>query len=348
MSIVVTGGAGFIGSHVAEYFLKNEEDVIVVDNLSRAALLKKGHEWRDYNIRYLKNNYPKMRFLEADVREINEHTQAIGEAGLVIHAAAQVAVTTSVEDPLTDFMVNVYGTLSALEFARKKDSAFIFFSTNKVYGENVNKIPVKDVGTRYVFADRAFEKGIPESFPVDGCSHTPYGCSKLAADIYVQDYAETYGLPTAVLRLSCIYGERQFGVEDQGWLAHFVMKHLRNSTITIYGDGKQVRDVLHVDDLVRAVDLTVRNLERIRGQVFNIGGGIENAVSLLEALDYLGQLSGRQPSLQFTDWRPADQKVYVSDYRKAEQTLGWRPQVGWRSGVKRLYDWIRENTAYQT
>ncbi|MEM2972811.1 MAG: GDP-mannose 4,6-dehydratase [Candidatus Caldarchaeum sp.] len=343
MSIIITGGAGFIGSHVAEYFLRKGEDVVVIDNFSRATLLSKGHEWQHYNYDYLKKNYPKMRFIEADVREIGENFNSIGQTSLVVHTAAQVAVTKSVEDPATDFMVNAYGTLCMLEFARRKDSAFIFLSTNKVYGENVNKIPVRAVGNRYVFDDPEYVRGIPESFSVDGCAHSPYGCSKLAADLYVQDYAETYGLPTAVLRLSCIYGERQFGVEDQGWLAHFVMRLLKNSPITIYGDGRQVRDVLHVDDLVHAVALVHSRLRQIKGSVFNIGGGVENSVSLLEALNYLEQLSGRKPVLEFTDWRPADQKVYVSDFRKAERVLGWRPRVGWREGLRRLYGWMLEN-----
>ncbi|MDW8042245.1 MAG: GDP-mannose 4,6-dehydratase [Nitrososphaerota archaeon] len=341
MSVVVTGGAGFIGSHVAEFFLRYGEEVVVLDNLSRADLLGKGREWRDYNSRYLRERYDRVKFVEADVREIGSFENAIGETKLIVHAAAQVAVTKSVEDPLTDFEVNARGTLTVLEFARRRDAPLIYFSTNKVYGENVNRIPVRDAGRMYVFADPRFERGIPESFPVDGCPHTPYGCSKLAADLYVQDYAGTYGLPTAVLRLSCVYGERQFGVEDQGWLAHFVMRHLRNSVITIYGDGKQVRDVLHVEDLVRVVDLITRDVGRFRGEVFNIGGGVENSVSLLEALDYIGQISGRKPLLEFSEWRPADQKVYVSDYGKAERLLGWSPKIGWREGVLRLYEWMR-------
>ncbi|MEM2484613.1 MAG: GDP-mannose 4,6-dehydratase [Candidatus Caldarchaeum sp.] len=343
MGVVVTGGAGFIGSHIAEYFLKNSEEVVVVDDLSRSTLLNKGYEWKYYNYNYLKNNYSKVLLIETDIRKIDEHASQISETRLVVHAAAQVAVTKSVEDPVTDFMVNAYGTLCMLEFARKKDAAFIFFSTNKVYGENVNKIPVKALGNRYVFADPKYENGISESFPVDGCAHTPYGCSKLAADLYVQDYAETYGLHTAVLRLSCIYGERQFGVEDQGWLAHFVMRLLKNSPITIYGDGRQVRDVLHVDDLVHAVALADSHLSQLDGSVFNIGGGAENSVSLLEALSYLEQVSGKKPILEFTDWRPADQKVYISDYGKAERVLGWKPRVGWREGLRRLYNWMVEN-----
>jgi len=342
MRVMVTGGAGFIGSHVAEHFASKGAEVVIFDNFARDQLLGIGSEWSRYNLNYLKSKFPNyITIFEADVREIEKVMEAAKGCDLIVHAAAQVAVTTSLKDPITDFTINAQGTLNILEAARQNDAAVIFLSTNKVYGDAVNKIPLKDLGTRYYYDHPEYQYGIPESFPVDGCAHTPYGCSKLSADIYVQDYGKVYGLSTVVFRMSCIYGERQFGVEDQGWLAHFTRCILSGKPITIYGDGKQVRDVLHVDDLVRAIDIAYVNASELRGEVLNIGGGPENAISLLEALDYLSALSGRSPILRFDHWRPADQKVYVSDIRKAKRLLGWAPSIGWREGIRRLYEWMK-------
>lgn len=341
MRVLVTGGAGFIGSHVAEYYASSGAEVIIYDSLLRGKLLGKVGPWERYNLEYLLERYSGIRFIEGDVRDPEKVAESAKGCDLIVHAAAQVAVTSSLNDPVTDFMVNAFGTLSVLEAARRNDSAVVFLSTNKVYGDGVNRIPLKDLGTRYWYSDSGYSNGIPETFPVDGCAHTPYGCSKLAADTYVQDYGRVYGLPSVVFRMSCIYGERQFGVEDQGWLAHFVLKALKGEEITIYGDGKQVRDVLYVGDLVRAIDLAYRNSERLRGEVFNIGGGPENAISLLEAVQYLEELVGRSIRLTFRDWRPADQIVYVSDIRKAGAVLGWRPITPWREGIRLMLEWLR-------
>jgi len=341
MRVLVTGGAGFIGSHVAEYYASSGAEVIVYDSLLRGKLLGKVGPWERYNLEYLLERYSGIRFIEGDVRDPEKVAESAKGCDLIVHAAAQVAVTSSLNDPVTDFMVNAFGTLSVLEAARRNDSAVVFLSTNKVYGDGVNRIPLKDLGTRYWYSDSGYSNGIPETFPVDGCAHTPYGCSKLAADTYVQDYGRVYGLPSVVFRMSCIYGERQFGVEDQGWLAHFVLKALKGEEITIYGDGKQVRDVLYVGDLVRAIDLAYRNSERLRGEVFNIGGGPENAISLLEAVQHIEGLVGRSIRLTFRDWRPADQIVYVSDIRKAGAVLGWRPITPWRDGIRLMLEWLR-------
>ena len=336
--VLVTGGAGFIGSHVVEEFIRSGHEVVVYDNLSRGKMLGKSVGDQEYNWNYLGSLGNVIRIRD-DVRNFVALSEAAKGVDLIVHTAAQVAVTTSLENPREDFEVNALGTLNALEVARKEDATFLFLSTNKVYGENVNSIPVRELDTRYEFADSRFERGIPEELSVDHTGHTPYGSSKFAADIYVQDYHHTYGLRTGVFRMSCIYGTRQFGVEDQGWVAWFTIAALTGKTITIYGDRKQVRDVLFVDDLVDAVKRFVGS--NISG-VYNIGGGPENTLSLLELLSMLKEM-GLNPSYKFSDWRPADQRVYISDVRKAEMKLGWRPRISPREGVGRLVKWVRSN-----
>jgi CDP-paratose 2-epimerase len=340
MKILVTGGAGFVGSHVAEYCAERGEEVIVFDNFLRWEIFKGGARDPFFNWNYLKK-FPNIRLVKGDIRNAQEITEAARGSNVIVHTAGQVAVTTSMEDPRLDFEVNVLGTLNALEAARRNDSAVLYCSTNKVYGENVNQIPVREKGKRYSFADEQYTKGIPEDFPIDRAWHTPYGCSKLSADLYVQDYAHGYGLKTGVFRMSCIYGERQFGVEDQGWVAWFTIATLLNKPVTIYGDGKQVRDVLYVKDLVRLFDMFLRS--NLKHEVLNAGGGYENTLSLLELLDLLQELTGKRPKVSFADWRPADQKVYISDISRAYEKLGWKPEVGPREGVKKLTDWVLAN-----
>ncbi len=342
MKVLATGGAGFVGSHVAEYYAKRGEDVTVFDNLSRAEILGKAVGDQLYNWNYLKSNYPNVKLIKGDIRSFDELKAVAHKADAIVHTAAQVAVTTSLSDPRTDFEINALGTFNVLEAARLNDSAVIFCSTNKVYGENVNKITVVEKETRYEYADPRYKSGIPEDFPIDLTSHSPYGCSKLSADLYVQDYAHTYGLKTGVFRMSCTYGERQFGVEDQGWVAWFVIATLTDRPITIYGDGKQVRDVLYVGDLVRAFDAFLSS--NLRHDVFNIGGGPENTLSLLELLELLEKLTGKRPRFLFSSWRPADQKVYMSDISKATKLLGWKPQVSPREGIRKLAEWASKNS----
>lgn len=338
MKIMVSGGAGFIGSHVAEHYAKKGTEVTVFDNLSRAEILGKGFGDSLYNWSYLRNNCRNVGLVKGDVRNFGEVKAASKDVDAIVHAAAQVAVTTSLSDPRMDFEINTVGTFNVLEAARLNDAVLVFCSTNKVYGENVNKILVKEEGKRYIFADEKYRNGIPETFPVDLCGHSPYGCSKLAADLYVQDYAYTYGLKTGVFRMSCIYGERQFGVEDQGWVAWFANATLTNRPIMVYGDGKQVRDALYVGDLIEAFDKFLNS--NLKHEVFNIGGGPDNTLSLLELLDMLRELTGKNPSPSFVDWRRADQKVYVSDVSKAKRILNWAPKINPTEGVRRLVNWV--------
>lgn len=343
MAVLVTGGAGFVGSHVAEYYARRGEEVVVFDNLSRAEILQADQKTAFYNWNHLRDNYSNIRLVKGDVREGNDVIKASREAEIIVHAAAQVAVTTSVRDPKTDFEINALGTFNFLEAARRSPTnpTVIYCSTNKVYGSNVNRIPVLDEGIRYSFADKRFRSGIPEDFPTDLCEHTPYGCSKLAGDLYAQDYAHTYGLKTGVFRMSCIYGERQFGLEDQGWVAWFTIAALLDRPITIYGDGKQVRDVLHVSDLVRVYDSFVNS--NLKHGVFNVGGGPNNTLSLLELLDMLETLTGKRANTVYSEWRPGDQRVYISDITSAQERLGWRPEVSPREGVRKLVDWVNHN-----
>jgi CDP-paratose 2-epimerase len=339
MRVLVTGGAGFIGSHVVEHFSK-ENEVIVVDNLIRDELLGKQVGNKLYNWSYLKN-LKNVNLRKCDIRNFNELKENSVDVDIIIHTAAQVAVTTSLKDPRMDFEINAIGTLNALEVARLNDAIFLVCSTNKVYGENVNKIPLIEKETRYEYADEKYKDGIPEEFSVDLTGHSPYGCSKLVADIYTQDYSYTYGLKTGVFRMSCIYGERQFGVEDQGWVAWFVIATTFKKPITIYGDGKQVRDLLYVKDLVRAFEKFINS--NIKHEVFNMGGGKENAYSLLEVLSIIKKVSNLSTKIEHADWRPADQKVYISNINKARKLLNWYPEISVEEGIKRLYDWVINN-----
>jgi CDP-paratose 2-epimerase len=339
MKILVTGGAGFVGSHVAEYFSKKGYEVVAFDNLKRGEILGKNISL-EYNIEFLKT-LDNVEFIKGDIRDFSSLKDACKGVDVIIHAAAQVAVTTSLVNPREDFEINVVGTFNVLEAARLNDCAVIYCSTNKVYGDNVNKIPVVEKDKRYEFADDRYKNGIPEDFPVDLCEHTPYGCSKLAGDIYVQDYGYVYGLKTGVFRMSCIYGERQFGVEDQGWVAWFTIATLLDKQITIYGDGKQVRDVLYVKDLVRAFDLFLES--NLKHEVFNIGGGADNTLSLLELLDLLEKLTGKRTEVKYDNWRPSDQKVYISNISKANELLKWKPEISLEEGVRKLVEWVSVN-----
>ncbi|MFB0526578.1 MAG: NAD-dependent epimerase/dehydratase family protein [bacterium] len=339
--ILITGGAGFVGSHVTEYYARKGKDVVVLDNLSREKLLGKSEKNAEYNWNYLKQ-YENISLIRGDVRDLELLTETCRNVDIIIHAAAQTAVTTSLSDPWCDFSVNALGSFNLLEAVRKAKikPAIIYCSTNKVYGENVNKIGVIQEESRYRFEDR-YEKGIPEDFDIDLCEHTPYGCSKLTGDLYMQDYAWMYGLKVGVFRMSCIYGTRQFGVEDQGWLAWFAIATILNKPITIYGDGKQVRDVLYITDLIEAYDAFI-NSDLPQG-VFNIGGGPQKTLSLLESLNLLEEITGKKAPIKFSDWRPSDQKVYISDISKAKEELHWNPRIKPKEGLGKLVNWIEEN-----
>ncbi len=343
--VVVTGGGGFVGSHVVERYAKEGADVLALDNFSRWSTLgthPMGKGIERYNWDFI-GKLPHVTRKEVDVRDAKAIESALKGADVIIHTAGQVAVTTSVVDPRTDFEINVDGTFNVLEGARKAgtDPVVVFCSTNKVYGGNVNLIRVREDGTRYALDDPAFAYGIPESFSTDHAHHTPYGASKFDADVYVQEYAHTYGLRTGVFRMSCIYGTRQFGMEDQGWVAHFAISAVLGRPLTIYGDGKQVRDVLYVEDLVNAYQAYVARSKQLGGQVFNMGGGPGFTMSLLELVEILENQLGRKLELTFSEWRPADQKVYISDIRKAGKALDWAPRVGPEDGVRRILAWLR-------
>ncbi len=339
--MLITGGAGFIGSHAAIYFAERGYAVTVLDNLSRGVLLKRPDANALFNWEYLERR-GGIELVRGDVRDARTVTPLVARADVILHAAAQTAVTTSVTDPETDFQNNALGTFQVLEAARRggQRPVLVFCSTNKVYGENVNAIGVEDAGERYRFP-AAWSAGIPETFSIDRCEHTPYGCSKLTGDLYVQDFGHLYGLRTGVFRMSCIYGTRQFGMEDQGWVAWFVIAALAGRPITIFGDGKQVRDVLYVEDLLRAYEAFITGDGRV--EVFNVGGGPECTLSLRELLDLIRAETGRRPEVSYAEWRPSDQKVYVSDIRRAREHLGWAPQVTPGEGVRRLIAWTREN-----
>ena len=341
--VLVTGGAGFIGSHVAEQFAREGWDVTVVDNLSRAKLLKKPDKNSTFNWDYL-CNLPNVKLIRGDVTNPSVAVEAAAGCSVIVHTAAQTAVTTSVTDPRPDFENNIIATFNVLEAARLAESkpAIVFCSTNKVYGENVNSVGLTEGKKRYAFEEK-FGRGIPETFPIDHCEHTPYGVSKLTGDLYMQDYAHLYGLKIGVFRMSCIYGTRQFGLEDQGWVAWFTIAALLGKKITIYGDGKQVRDVLYVEDLVNAYKAFLDS--SIQHGVWNMGGGPDFTMSLLELLDILEKKTGVKVDPGFADWRPSDQKVYISNIDKAKKDLGWAPKVRPEEGVEKLIRWVETNKA---
>jgi CDP-paratose 2-epimerase len=335
---IVTGGAGFIGTNVTSRLVEDGAQVVVVDDLSRPGV--------ERNLRWLLQTYgSRVRFERADIRDHDALRRVLPGARTVIHLAAQVAVTTSLEAPLNDFGVNAQGTLTLLEELRRLEEPpfLLFTSTNKVYG-SLPQLPLENAGNRWLPADSALRaRGLSEAQPLAFC--TPYGCSKGAADQYVLDYAKSYGLPAVVFRMSCIYGPHQHGTEDQGWVAHFAIKGLRGEPITLYGDGAQVRDILFVDDLVDAMMLAREHVDVTAGSAFNIGGGAENAVSLLEVLDLLAELNDEPPVLSFASERAGDQRYYVADSTRFRAATGWSPTVGVREGVERLAAWLADQHA---
>jgi len=335
-NILVFGGAGFIGSNLSKRILDEGHFVTVFDSLVRPGS-EKNLDWLE------QFGSGRLKFIRADIRDFAAVRAAVQSADEIYHLAAQVAVTTSVEDPRADFEVNALGTLNVLEAIRisGKRQPTVFTSTNKVYGALEDVETVETPG-RYEFRD--LFGGVSESRPLD--FHSPYGCSKGAADQYVRDYSRIYGLPTVVFRMSCIYGPRQFGNEDQGWVAHFIIAAQTRQPLTIYGDGKQVRDVLFVDDLIRAFRTAVEKIDVTAGQVFNIGGGPSNTLSVWSEFGkYLAALKGKEITVRFDAWRPGDQPCYVSDIRKAERVMGWRPEMDKITGVKCLWNWVRSNSS---
>jgi CDP-paratose 2-epimerase len=336
--VLITGGAGFVGANLAHALLADGVPVRILDDLSRRGV--------EANLSWLAGEHRDgLDVIVGSVTDAAAVRGALRGVAAVFHLAAQVAVTSSIDDPHHDFRTNLIGTLNVLEANRALPRAvpLVFTSTNKVYGE-LDRVDLVEAATRYQPAGNGVARhGVDETMPLD--FRSPYGCSKGAADQYVLDFARTYGLPAVVFRMSCIYGPHQFGNEDQGWVAHFVIRALEDRPITIYGDGKQVRDVLFVDDLVEALRLAAEHADRLAGRAFNIGGGPHHATSLLELLALVGELEGRPPRLDFAPWRLGDQRHYVSDPRRFMRAVGWEPTVGVAEGVARLHAWLRSSRA---
>ena len=337
---IVTGGAGFIGCHAAARFHRAGDEVVVVDNLSRMGA--------ESNLQWLRSQGVET-FVKLDVRNtkgMHDLLVSHADADAVLHLAGQVAVTTSVVDPRTDFEINALGTLNVLEAVRlgaDGGPAVLYSSTNKVYG-HLDHVNIVERDGRYAYEDLPF--GVNEAEPLD--FYSPYGCSKGTGDQYVRDYARIYGMKTVAFRQSCIYGTRQFGIEDQGWIAWFCLAATRGQKFTIFGDGKQIRDTLWVGDLVDAYETALDRMDDVKGQVFNVGGGPSNTLSLLELVAILEEHFGRSMEPSFADWRPGDQPVFVADIRKAGKMLDWSPKVSTADGVARLLAWIGENRSLFT
>lgn len=334
MKVLITGGAGFIGANAASRYVSRGAEVVIVDDLSRPGATK--------NLAWLREQgNPSLHRI--DIRDAAALSAVVAEhrdSDLILHLAGQVAVTTSVADPRMDFEVNALGTFNLLEAARASGirAPIIFSSTNKVYGG------MEDVGVvvrdgRYAYD--GLPNGVGEDRGLD--FHSPYGCSKGAADQYVRDYHRIYGLNTVVFRQSCIYGYRQFGMEDQGWIAWFTIAAQLGKPITVFGDGMQVRDVLFVDDLVDAFELAAQRIDRTAGNVYNIGGGPANVLSLVELLAHIEEGLGGPIPVTRDDWRPGDQRVYISDIRLASEHFGWSPKISKAQGLTLLYDWVTAN-----
>ncbi|HCC84351.1 MAG TPA: CDP-paratose 2-epimerase [Candidatus Pacebacteria bacterium] len=320
MRLLITGGAGFIGTNTVEGFLQSAEKITVLDNFYRPTSRK--------NATYLTKLSPKISLIEGSVLDQKLINQLVSQADAVIHLAAQVAVTTSLTNPQIDFDINVKGSFMVLEAVRqfRPEIPVIYSSTNKVYGDLVGQ----KIDRRH---------GVAETVPID--LYSPYGCSKGSADLYFLDYARSFGLKTVVLRQSCIYGEHQFGIEDQGWLAFFVLQHLRRQPITIYGTGKQVRDLLQVKDLVQLYRLVIQKIDQVAGQVFNVGGGVANSTSINQALAEIQTLVGWKTPLTSAAKRLGDQDYFVADIRQAKRLLGWQPTINYQPGLTQLVDWCR-------
>lgn len=336
--VLITGGAGFIGANLADRLAAEGHRVLVFDALTRPGV--------ERNLAWLKARHPgRVSHILADTRDEDAVTDAVKKAQAVFHFAAQVAVTTSLVDPMEDFEINVRGTLNLLEAIRRsgRPIPLVFASTNKVYGDLAD-VPLEMADDAYRPTDGTLRsRGVPERRPLD--FHTPYGCSKGAADQYVLDYARTFNLPACVMRMSCIYGQRQMGTEDQGWVAHFLIRAMSGEPITVYGDGRQVRDILYVSDAVDAYCAAWRQMDAAQGRAFNLGGGPANAVSLRLLIAHIEGLLGRPVPVTFEDWRSGDQRYYVSDCGLIRQRLKLAEPIPWRTGVAKLADWLRTETA---
>ena len=336
LKILITGGAGFIGSNIAKNYIEKGDKVIIFDNLSRNR--------SQYNLNWLKE-IGNFDFIKGDIddkNQVNKLLENNKDIDILYHQAAQVAVVLSIKNPRKDFNSNALGTFNILEAVRKytPGAIVIYPSTNKVYGE-LGELRMEEKNKRYEFTNKKYKGGINESHNLD--FHSPYGCSKGAADQYVRDYARIFGLKTITFRQSCIYGYRQMGIEDQGWVAWFIIKLILGNPVTLFGTGKQVRDILFIDDLVNAYQMAIDNVNKTSGQIYNMGGGYKNSLSLLELIDLLEDISGNRLEYSFSNWRLGDQKIFITDTSRAQKDFGWEPKMSKREGIKKLYKWLKEN-----
>lgn len=342
MRMLITGGLGFLGANLAYHLLGKGWRVRVYDNLSRGEGCGRNMEWLRTHWNAIPENFEVL--LGGDVRDTRALCKAVEGCDVIVHAAAQVSVPKSTEDPRFDFDNNAKGTFNVLEAARNSSNnpAVVYVSTNKVYGNpfppsSFPALSLSELETRYEYSHAW--RGVDELCPLGG--EEPYGVSKAVGDLYIHAYRQMYGLKAVSFRCSCMYGPHQWGREEQGWVAWFIIAALLGKTLTIFGDGKQVRDLLYVDDMCRAVDLALE--KKPWGEAFNLGGGRENAVSLLETIAYLEELTGGKINLRYADWRPGDNRLYYTDYSKARSLLGWQPKVSWREGVAKTLEWVKEN-----
>lgn len=337
MNILITGGVGFIGTNTAIHFAKDKKNKItIVDNFSRKEV--------DKNALFIKKNYPQIKIIKANVLDTGKYIEETKEADVIIHLAGQTAVTTSIINPMSDFQTNIFSTFKLLETVKINNpkAIFIYSSTNKVYGD-LEKHKLKKNLKEKNYQDICHSDGIDESENLDFIS--PYGCSKGAADLYCLDYGRVFNMNTVVFRQSCIYGPFQFGVEDQGWIAFFSKQFLFKKSLTIYGDGYQIRDLLYVEDLINAYELAIKNITKVKGQAFNIGGGIKNAYSLLQVINILEDNFGYKIKIGFDKTRLGDQKYFVSKNEKIKKILGWKPKTDFKKGVKKMIEWQSNNLA---
>src|SRR3989339_500192 len=335
MNYLITGGVGFIGTNTAIYFSKNKKNKItIIDNFSRKQV--------DKNATFLKRNYPQIKIIKSNVEDTDKYIEEIEMADVIIHLAGQTAVTKSIANPDSDFQTNIFSTFKLLETVRQNNpnTIFIYSSTNKVYGD-LSKHKFKKNLKEKNYLDICHPDGIDENENLDFIS--PYGCSKGAADLYCLDYGRVFNMNTVVFRQSCIYGPFQFGVEDQGWIAFFSKQFLFNKSLTIYGDGYQIRDLLYVEDLINAYDLAINNIKKVKGKAFNIGGGIKNAYSLLKVINILENNFGYKIKINFDKTRLGDQKYFVSKNEKIKKILGWKPKTDFKKGIKSMINWQKNN-----
>ncbi|MGM0468219.1 MAG: GDP-mannose 4,6-dehydratase [Promethearchaeati archaeon] len=345
-NILITGGLGFIGSHLADYFASKNisNNIILVDNYARSLFFNEISKQQIQNNLIVLQKHNNIKFYEKDIKDINFLKKLFQkfDFDLIFHTSGQTAVSYSIDNPYIDYQNNLFATINLLERIRKSKSnpKLIYFSSNKVFGENINNLNMVEKETRYEFQDSEF-LGIPESFPVDQSQHSPYGISKLCSDLYIQEYGYTYGLEFIILRMSCICGPRQLGVEAQGWINHLIFSAIKDKTINIYGNGKQVRDILFINDLLKIFKLILEN--KIKNEIYCIGGGKDNTISILELINLLEKILEKKIHYKFQEWRKADQKIYFSDITKAKQDFNWSPKISPEEGIKKIIKYYRKS-----